>query len=388
MAPLDTDSDILLTHMDDSNARLNYSVYDEVADEWSVVDRFGDVDGNTNTFPQNAQMVSKKATGDVLFVMMLEDNIGAITCTFFSDSTRTWLGIDPVTLGSTENSPAVGQFETYGLSLAWFEPTKTWILQHGKGGTQLTYPMFTFSNDDGKSWSDLAYPRFHNFATDDIKSLQQPLVYINAEEGFSPLWFNDDLDDIVTMDTRIHFKAITGVVKDDAGATVSGAEVKVFRSGYDPTTTNHETYMGTCITDGSGNYSCGVVARNGIGGADVYYTVATDGVNRGPMVSEDFNSYRQPLLDLALYTSTGTAVTHNITNKELDFDASTTAADIFNITLGTVTSGTSTHGFSQGLYAFRFKIRFDTVTQGASATRSGFYVLVRDNSIILKHLKV
>jgi len=378
LVPFNTDADIMAWGVDSSPADMLYIIYDEVSDEWDekVIVAKNESWGSGDQY-NNACV--EKGTGDIYMMGLMDGGSnggGGHVIWKVADSDHTLTGSWTV---RPETGSGVGEatlhLEIRGTALSYHEPTGCFIAAYLEGDNNTSMqPVYQISSDNCKTWS-APYRGFHanTEGQDDLRSIWMAHTYLNAAEGVNMVWTNDDLDHIITLTWPFFLTTIDGVVKDDAGSAVSGAYVKAWKNGYSGANYIWNPFVGAAVTDGSGNYSIGVISQEGESGqANNYHIVADDQINIGCQYSEDWQYGGVDPDNGTVYTSTATELTLDHTNKELDFAAGTTTADNWSWNIGNFIAGDQET--LANFWKIRFKIRLDTVTQGASTTQSGFYV--------------
>jgi len=237
--------------------------------------------------------------------------------------------------------------------------------------------MYQLSSDKGKTWSCKQYLYDWGITGDDNRYALLPAMYLDANEGFVLCWANDDLNDYMSIEVPIQVQSITGVVKDNAGSAVENAHVKLFSYGLSVGSNTYMPYWGGNFTDASGNYSIGVPKDIFNSGPRHYFAVATNKLTVGPIMADDFNWGAVAASDFTgYYVKSGTAVAHDTTNHEIDFDAGTgTAGSLRSPDPWTRYVG-STQNLSRRGITMRCAIRIDNITAASSSTQSGFYFLI------------
>ncbi len=243
----------------------------------------------------------------------------------------------------------------------------------GDFGTAMS-PQFIFSSDDGKNWGNVVITR-NNQGWDDDRYVYTPAMKLDTNEHWVVTWFNDDTDDLIMLlpqgaftvgATAFPYRTVSGVVKDNAGTAVSGAEVKVFSNGTSPLegyVRDSYHYHGTALTDGSGNYKCHVTDLSQSG--QRFFAVANEVPVWHPAFKADFtNRGRWSLGNINIQINT--------TTKIIDWDAASGTQSYETIDMEAEMSNAST--YEPLTMMARFKLDIDVVTQNVSTSSAALFV--------------
>lgn len=264
LMPLLTDDDIMLAGIDNSATSLDSYVFDAVAGQWAAAVQVAAGPEVASGLPQVFSISLDKTTGDLYFLYKKGSFFSADQTFFnkYSDSTRTFgteVKILPNSEINTENS-----YQTMrGLAVCRDQTNGVLFIHIFYGDNGAAEPHFYFlSSDEGQTWGDEI--RFRDF-TDDFRSTRMPILINDTAEGWYSIWYNDDLNDIYAFNGTLEYKTVSGVVYDADGTTpLQNVEVRAYRRGYWQAAGSKgriDTFMGSVLSDASGNYKIGVLGN-------------------------------------------------------------------------------------------------------------------------------
>ena len=369
--PLLTDNDMMFVLSSSSTTSPQFWLMDGTDDTFTPFETTASGSASSNLYKFKGTV--DKTTGDLFITAGRQTN--QLAFFRYDASANLWDG--RLIMTDSSNS-ALGVIEFVGDTCICRDQTNGVLMVQfctGDLNSEVMNHIIT-SSDDGKTWSD-PQNKGAGLNADDVKFVTCPAIKLDINERWVMQFRNDDSQDINMITPfgqgGIIYKTISGVVKDNAGSTVSGATVTAFgdsgtlfgagpRSGL----INH----GSCITDGSGNYKCGVVDLNGK--AQRYFTTAIEGQVWSPAFRNRFEEFR--------WGVNSTGVTLDTANETCDWDAA--AAGGGDVWLKIIDEIIDNNIPNLVMMMVRCKVTIDNLTQAASTDDAVLFIGLSDiNSI-------
>jgi len=318
--PLSTDNDILFVGIIGDN--LFFYVWDAVGDTWARDRNVAQAVG-INVARNQFAITQDKSTADCYIVFTNVEQTMKTSHVKFNESTRDLENhsyIDNFFNGSS-SSDLIPIWEYAGIDICRNQDTGQMCIFANRGDAAVTaQPFVCCSSDDGKTWSNW-FQVMGQLNNDDMLWVRSPMITTNAE-GWFYAQYNDDLNDILARIEGLPVGGkITGVVKDNAGATVSGARVDGYLKGLFTNAGGRDPYIGSAVSDGSGNYTIHLPPKRTYLEAGSRFCFTRAHVNNGDI--DDPPPFFIPDLSTDSWViQIGTAVVIDTVNKRIDFDAS------------------------------------------------------------------
>ncbi len=365
--PLLTDDDMMIMATELAGNHPEAWLMDGTNDTFTITDLMGA--GNLGWNEMSGTL--DKTTGD-LWIFGGDDQ-KHIHMVRYDASTNLWDG-KMILSGSEGNSIAVNQSRP-GVCR---DQTNGVLMLTIFVGTSLALyaPHHLFSSDDGKNWSQEVVSR-NSMGLDDFRFCYTPAVMVDTNENWVTVIYDDDSEDIFLLTPQasvaagatsgcLPYRTVSGVVKNDAGTAVSGAEVKVFANGIEPlvgSIGDKYKYQGTALTDGSGNYKCHVTDLSQR--KTRFFAVASEKASWHPQFRSDFSNRGR-------FVNAQTNVKINTSTKVIDWDAIIVLKGYENLDCEKeFNTGTTYDPF---MMMARFKLDIDNLTQGSNTTANAFFM--------------
>ena len=374
--PLLTDNDMMIVASEAAGNHGEAWLMDGITTSFTVTDLFGA--GNLAMVALTGTL--DKTTGDLWIV---SGDVGAqLYLLRYDSSADIWDG--RVVLLGNPTAQGIQDFKA-NCAICRDQTNGILFLSYSQGTfSALEQPVHLFSSDDGKTWSQPVLSK-NDRNSDDLPFHYCPAILLDTNERWLAVTYNDDQQDLaistlqgigeLDKDGGIPYKTVSGVVKDNAGTAVSGAEVKVFAHGPEHMTGwvfDSHKFQGTAKTDGSGNYKCHVtdMERRNLR----YFTVANETTGWHPTFKSDFTNrarWAKPASD---------GVKINTTTKKMDWNASIDAQAYETLDVEKEYNGGTT--FDPFMMMARFKLVIANVTQNVSTNASAIFIgfVARNNS--------